>query len=257
MIAVVRPILARRSPPLLPPRVTSATRPTPPTLDHHAPDRVALDRRAGPRGDDRPLSIDRFTAATHRPLPLLLGLGAMGRWAIVKGLSLAPGGVLVHLVDTTDPELDPRDRIAPAVWMRLARCAEAHRVPSPLWLSSSCVQAPTFVAELARRATTPGLATTVELVPLAWRDRSEPPPALRCSGVLAPLCDPRPQVLGIALRDADLAELGALFAPPVAPRAARASAAKRPATKQRRKRTKGEPPRTAPHEVAAPRDEAD
>ncbi|HWB81751.1 MAG TPA: hypothetical protein VG755_42605 [Nannocystaceae bacterium] len=251
----MRPILARRNPPLLTARVTSATRPTP--VDPHAPDRVALDRRAGPRGDDRPVAIDRFTAATHRPLPLLFGLGAMGRWAIVKGLSLAPGGVLVHLLDTTDPELDVRDRIPPSVWMRLARCADAQRVPSPLWLSTSCVQAPMLVAELSRRASTQGMATMVELVPLAWRDRSEPPPALRCSGVLAPLCDPRPQVLGIALGDAARAGLAALFAPPVAPRAARARAAAAPATKPRRKRTKGEPPRPAPPDASAPRDEAD
>lgn len=262
MLAALRPILARRTPPLLAPRVTSAVRPAPAVIDHLAPERVALDRRAGPRGDDRPLAIDRFTAATHRPLPLLLGIGAMGRWAIVKGLSLAPGGVLVHLVDTTDPQLDPRDRIAPSVWMRLARCANPQRVPSPLWLSTSCVQAPSFVGELARRASMSPSTTRVELVPLAWRDRSDPPPTLRMSGVLAPLCDPRPQVLGIALADADLAELAALFAPPVAPRAAlasaHASASLRPAgTKQRRKRRKGEPPRAAPHEAAAPRDDAD
>jgi hypothetical protein len=211
MLAAVRPILARRNPPLLPPRVTSAVRPS---LPQDA-DRVALDRRAGPRRSDRPPLFDRFTAASHRDLPLVLGLGVAGRWALVKGLSLGPSGVLVHLIDSLDPELDPRDRIGAHVWMRLARCVSPTRVPSPLWLSTCCVQAPALVAELARRASSQA-ATTVDLVVLASRASPCAPPPLRCSGMLAPLCDPSPQVLGIALGDPDLAMLVSLFAAPAA-----------------------------------------
>lgn len=261
MLAHVRPILAGGGsepgpPPVPTPRVVVATPPPrePAATLRLAPEGLALDRRGGPRHGDRPPLVDRFTAATHRPLPLVLGLGVHGRWALVKGLSIGPAGVLVHLLDTTDPELDPRDRVASSVWMRLARCADPQRVPSPLWLSSCCVQAPALVAELSRRAALRGHVETpqVVLVPLGWHGSApaRPDPAMpQLVGTLAPLADPRPQVLGIALADAELATLRTLLTPPFAIAAPRAAGLAEPAPrgaptkpKPRRRRTKAPAP---------------
>jgi hypothetical protein len=218
----VRPILcsARRAPPPPPARVVVATAPREPT-EEHAIDRIelalGLDRRGGRRRTQDPPSRDPFTAATHRALPLVFAVGSAGRWALVKGLSIGPHGVLVHLLDATDRELDPRDRVGAAVWMRLARHAHPIRPPSPLWLSSCCVEAPALIAELARAASGPHpRARRVELVALSWL--GEPAVAPRelprssCVGMLAPLCDPGPRVLGIGLADSDLARLTALMA---------------------------------------------
>ncbi|MFO0636330.1 MAG: hypothetical protein U0168_26165 [Nannocystaceae bacterium] len=142
-----------------------------------ARDDVALDRRGGPRPRmvldeiDPPVrAVDRFTAATHQPLPLLLGVAVPrigdtpGGWLIARGLSWADGGALLLALDPSAPPIDPVERIARRAWADLWRHVHACVPASPLQVVSACVRVPTLLAAIA--AARPDAALAVELLPL-------------------------------------------------------------------------------------------
>lgn len=227
-------------------------------------DRLGIDRRAGPRDGSTTVAGDgRLTAAVHRPCPLVFGLVDRGRWALVKGLSRAPNGLLVEVLDPFDRDNDERDKVGLSGLRALGRVAGTRDRPaSPLWLVSSCVQARVLVDALARRPTTGG-ARSIELVPLLRRapeqsgpegredsrpahhwieiaalapreDTGANAPPQRIAGELMPLSDPRPGVLAIAVSPGALASLDALLtprspAPPAHPPAPRSRKRQRPA----------------------------
>jgi hypothetical protein len=206
-----------------------------------AGDRLGIDRRARARDGDPRLDPDagdgRLTAAGHRPCPVVFALADRGRWALVKGLSRAPQGLLVSLLDPLDKELDARDRIGVLGLRALARVAGPRGRPaSPLLLVSSCVQAPALVDTLGRRTTTGG-ARSIELVPLFVRTGDgwqEIDTSHRWAGELTPLCDPRPGVLAVAVSPDALAALDALLTP----RPPRAAPAPKPARARRGRKSK-------------------
>jgi len=200
-----------------------------------AGDRLGIDRRATARGGDRSTDLGaeagdgRLTAAVHRPCPVVFALADRGRWALVKGLSRAPQGLLLALLDPCDRSLDDRDRIGVLGLRAIARVAGRHGRPaSPLVVVSSCMQAQALVHALARRTSTGG-ARSIELVPLLirsgahWRPiwdeidvAARPIPAHSLTAELTPLCDPRPGVLAVAVSPAALVALDALVAPAAA-----------------------------------------
>jgi hypothetical protein len=259
MLPAVRPISVGRVRILPPPWPPVAAAPASPERDPlrvlaEAGDRLGIDRRARARSGDPshlPEAGDgRLTAAVHRPCPFVFALGDRGRWALVKGLSRAPQGLLVELLDPFDKELDLRDRIGVLGMRALGRVAgRGGRPASPLVLVSSCVQARALVDTLARRTSTGGVRA-IELVPLlvrtpaGWRPTDEAidgTPSCILPGELSPLCDPRPGVLAVAVGPAALAALDALVAPravppPAAIPAERATRARR-GRKPKRRRT--------------------
>jgi hypothetical protein len=225
MLPAVRPISLGRLrilPPPWPPVPAAESRVDPLRVLRDDGDRLGIDRRAAPRDGATPIVGDgRLTAAVHRPCPVVFGLVDRGRWALVKGLSRAPNGLLVELLDPFDRDNDVRDRVGVLGLRALGRVAGPRERPaSPLWLVSSCVQARALVDVLARRPATGG-ARSIELAPLLLRspDRTRGPwieiPALatRIAGELMPLTDPRPGVLAIAVSPGALASLDALLTP--------------------------------------------
>lgn len=202
MLAAVRPLLAAS---MLPPPLSIAPRDASPI----AP--PCLDRRGGPRRRDAEPVVDGFTAASHRPLPLTFAVGIGGHWALMTGLSCSPHGVLLRALDPHDAALEAPRLDVLAAWRRLG--TRLGPQASPLWFSTVCIGAKTLVAAMAELAIASPLDVT--LVPL------DDVPALRgltLHGVLAPLSDPAPHVLGIALGDDALRCLTAALARrPLAP----------------------------------------
>ncbi|HET6582502.1 MAG TPA: hypothetical protein VFG69_03620, partial [Nannocystaceae bacterium] len=126
-------------------------------------DRLGIDRRAAPRDGSTGVICDgRLTAAVHRSCPVVFGIVDRGRWAVVKGLSCAPTGVLVELLDPFARDNDARDEIGTVGLRALGRAMGRGRPASPLAIVSSCVQARALVDVLARRPTTGG-ARAIEL----------------------------------------------------------------------------------------------
>jgi hypothetical protein len=202
MLAAVRPLLAAS---MLPPPLSLAPRESSPV----AP--PCLDRRGGPRRRDAEPVVDGFTAASHRPLPLTFAVGVGGHWALMTGLSCSPHGVLLRALDPHDAALEAPRLDVLAAWRRLGTRLGAQA--SPLWFSTVCIGARTLVAAMAELAVASPLEVT--LVPL------DDEPSLRgrtFHGVLAPLSDPAPHVLGIALAEGALQCLAAAVAPQIVPR---------------------------------------
>lgn len=155
-----------------------------------------LDRRGGPRRsdpDDAATSVDRFTASTHRPLPLWFAIGCEGRWALVTGVSISPHGVLLRALDPSEAALEAPQRDVMGAWRRLGVGMAA----SPLGFMGACIGARELIATLAARGSMTDLS--VDLVPLDLRSSLRD---VHMTGVLAPLADPAPHVLGVLLDDA-------------------------------------------------------
>ncbi|MBX7082001.1 MAG: hypothetical protein K1X88_22535, partial [Nannocystaceae bacterium] len=220
MLELVRPLSAQ-------PSVAEVLVPGPITRPG-ARDDVALDRRGGPRPRmvldeiDPPIrAVDRFTASTHRPLPLLMGVAVPrigdtpGGWLIARGLSWADGGALLLALDPAAPPLDPIERLARRAWADLWRHVHACVPCSPLQVISACVRVPALLAAIA--AARPDAALAVELLPLLATgpaDAATDAPAVtpvpsptRLTARLAPLADPHPGVLAVAMTPAALARL--------------------------------------------------
>jgi hypothetical protein len=185
----------------------------------HPPDASVLDRRGGPR--DGSTIVDRFTAAMHRPLPLVFAVGARGHWAVMTGVSCSPHGILLRALDPHEAALEAPELDVVAAWRRMASIIGTRG--SPLWYSSAAIAAADFVGELATAGACGPVA--IELVVLD----DGPLRGHSFAGVLAPLSDPTPAVLGVLLgptqRDALAAACGAgparpqaaAISPPMAP----------------------------------------
>ena len=187
-------------------------------LDRRAQRRPSM-RAPAPAGEH---GTERLLSAAHRRLDLILGLSTSHGWALVRTLSVAPAGLLLHLVDLVDPELGAEHRgRGQAVLRRLApmlgaplRAGAVHEPGSPLATVGSCLLAPRVVADLSSWASTPvarrgtstrrpaTLTVTLLLAPASARA------GIFCiEGELVPMTDPQPQVLAVALTGGALARL--------------------------------------------------
>ncbi|WP_434427948.1 hypothetical protein [Nannocystis pusilla] len=124
-------------------------------------DTHGLDRRSRRRGGGQALdALDhgsaRLLSSVHTVRRALLGLSTAHGWALVHTLTVAPTGLLVHLLDLLKPGLNPelRDqgrsllaRIAPLLGAPL-RPRAIHRPGSPLATIGGCLLAPRVVADL-------------------------------------------------------------------------------------------------------------
>lgn len=207
---------------------------------------VALDRRGGPRGlsraEDRALAraldaaleldpsapdeptttpVDHFTAAAHRPLPVLFGVRvprarleagpACGddAWMITRGLSITDGGLLMLALDPRSAPIDPIERVAQRAWSNLWLHVGTRQRSSALAMVSACVQLPQLLAAIAELAQRSGgidavAPIEIELIPL-WVGSADDGRALTPGddapilGTLAPLADPRAGVLAVGI----------------------------------------------------------
>ncbi len=204
-------------------------------------DLLGIDRRSHARDARASLAPrgSRLTAAHHRPVEALLGLRSRHGWAMVRSLAMAPTGLLVRLVDVRDPELDEEERRrGRTTFARLCaelgaprgarptpsleREANASAPSSPLAAIGGCVLARRVVADLShwvnvrphrpssraaqelpvtlvvpcRRGATPGRPS-----PHGGRSPSRVT-LVQIPGTLAPLSDPQPEVLAVALSPA-------------------------------------------------------
>ena len=189
-------------------------------------DTHGLDRRSRRRHGLAPSSRQehgegRILSAAHRPLDALVGLASAHGWALMRALSVAPAGLLLHHLDLLDPALDPAPRaeaaaalrrLAPALLAAL-RPDAVHDPGSPLATVGGCLLAGRVIADLSswaslpsgRRGTTheAGLAHQVALL-LPRADH-----VIRVDGELVPMTDPQPAVIAVALAPAALARLEA------------------------------------------------
>lgn len=193
-------------------------------LERNQGDTHGLDRRVAPR---RPMQSQppdehgsgRLLSAAHRPLDAVLGLSTSHGWALVRTLSFAPAGLLLHLLDLVSPELrrEHRER-GQAVLRRLApvlgaplRPGAVHAPGSPLATVGGCLLAPRVVADLSSFASQPvGRRGTSQRRPAALTVALlfPGPDAVLClEGELVPMTDPQPKVLAVALSLRALARL--------------------------------------------------
>lgn len=188
--------------------------------DTHGLDRRSH-RRDQPRatGEERGHGSFRLLSAVHRARRVALGLCTAHGWALVHTLSIAPAGVLVHLLDLLSPDTDPtlrRDgrallaRVAPVLGAPL-HPRSIHAPGSPLATVGGCLLAPRVVADLSTWASQPiarrgasraevGTFAVTLLIPAAVG-------VARIEGELVPMTDPQPQVLAVALSERALGEL--------------------------------------------------
>lgn len=212
-------------------------------LERNQGDTHGLDRRGTRRQSTRPAVTGddhgsaRLLSAAHRSIDVVLGLSTSHGWALVRTMTVAPAGVLLHLLDLVSPETSAEHRTqGQAVLRRLApllgaplRPGAVHDPGSPLALVGGCLLAPRVVADLSsfasqpngRRGTSqrrPASLTVTLLVPQLHHPQRagatlEPRPAssmqgLTCvEGELVPMTDPQPQVLAVALSPRALAQL--------------------------------------------------
>lgn len=201
-------------------------------LERNQGDTHGLDRRHRPRmqmrdgipGDDH--GTGRLLSAAHRRVHAVLGLSTTHGWALVRALTLAPAGVLLHLLDPLDPLTRPEHRAeGQAVLTRLApllgaplRPQAVHAAGSPLATVGGCLLAPRVVADLSswasqpvgRRGTSqrrPAALTVLLMIPTRGGGIT------RIEGELVPMTDPQPQVLAVALTPRALAELEQVATP--------------------------------------------
>ncbi|MFY0531379.1 hypothetical protein [Nannocystis pusilla] len=191
--------------------------------DTHGLDRRSRRRGSGQAQDAQEHGSARLISSVHTVRRALLGLSTAHGWALVHTLTVAPTGLLVHLLDLLKPGLNPelRDqgrnllaRIAPLLGAPL-RPRAIHRPGSPLATIGGCLLAPRVVADLsswasqpsARRGTTRAGhgAFAVTLLAPAVDPRDG---VISIEGELVPMTDPQPQVLAVALSPRALAELG-------------------------------------------------
>jgi hypothetical protein len=202
-----------------------------------------LDRRSEARhpGSHAGSSTARaLGSAQHVPLDVVFGLRTRQGWALVRGVCMSASGLVVQLFDLLDPTLDPpRRRIARRTFAQLAarlgapgaRTRSPGRGSSPLAAVGGCVLAGRVVADLSvwsngrparpssRAAPRPVSATLV--VPVARRHAAPAAcnrgggPVVQIPAELAPLNDPRPDVLGIALTEAAVARFAMAVRSPV------------------------------------------
>lgn len=161
---------------------------------------------------------ERLLSSVHRARRFLLGLCTAHGWALVHTLSVAPAGVLLHLLDLLGPGLTPEQRReGRALLARLAPVLGAplhpraiHEPGSPLATIGGCLLAPRVVADLSiwasqplarRGASRAGHTFTVTLLVPAAEG------VVRIEGELVPMTDPQPHVLAVALSPRGLAEL--------------------------------------------------
>jgi hypothetical protein len=190
-------------------------------------DTHGLDRRSRRRvGGQRPAPDDhgsaRLLSTVHTMRRNLLGLSTAHGWALVHTLTVAPTGILVHLLDLLNPALNPELRAqGRSLLARLAPLLNAplrprgtHSAGSPLATVGGCLLAPRVVADLSSWASQPsarrgatraghGAFAVTLLVPSARGSG-----VVRIEGELVPMTDPQPQVLAVALSPRALAQLG-------------------------------------------------
>jgi hypothetical protein len=186
--------------------------------DTHGLDRRGQ-RRPSMHAPGQAHGTDRLLSAAHRRLDLVLGLSTSHGWAIVRTLSVAPAGLLLHLLDLLDPGLRPEHRargqlvlrrLAPVLGAPL-RASAVHEPGSPLATVGGCLLAPRVVADLsswaskpvARRGTSTRRPASLTVTLLDAADSG----MHGIEGELAPMTDPQPQVLAVALGAAALARL--------------------------------------------------
>lgn len=141
----------------------------------------------------------------------LLGLLTRHGWALVKVLSLAPSGLLLHLVELTAPGLSSRERsdgravLKHVVKHMTARLHDTTHPPgSMLATVGGCLLSERVLADLSAWASHPeayhgGQRHRVELffAPTAPVSPSADP--LRLVGQLVPMKDPQPKVVAVGL----------------------------------------------------------
>jgi hypothetical protein len=184
-------------------------------------------RRSVESGSTLEQALSGLAAPGHEPVSAVVGLCTRNGWALVHTLSLAPGGVLLELLDLLNPRLGARPR-------QRGRDALAHLAPhlgpptrssrpaSLLAMVGGCLLSRRMVEDLsawvhARRrpaASSRGPATHATSVTLAvplasspGGPRSHPTSVVRIPGVLVPLTDPQPHVLAVSLSDTGRGEL--------------------------------------------------
>jgi hypothetical protein len=189
--------------------------------DTHGLDRRFVARRSMQAQGSDEHGCGRLLSAAHRPHDAILGLSTSHGWALVRTLTFAPAGILLHLLDLLSPELRPdhRDR-GQALLRRLApmlgaplRPGAVHAPGSPLATVGGCLLAPRVVADLScfasqpvgRRGTSqrrPAALTVTLLLPSPEHDDM-----ICVEGELVPMTDPQPKVLAVALSSRALARL--------------------------------------------------
>jgi hypothetical protein len=201
-------------------------------------DTHGLDRRAQRRPSMlAPVATDehgaeRLLSAAHRRLDLVLGLSTSHGWALVRTLSVAPAGLLLHLLDLVDPDLCAGQRArGQAVLRRLApmlgaplRAGAVHEPGSPLATVGGCLLAPRVVADLsswasmpvARRGTSTRRPATLTVTLLLAQTGRAGAGIFCVEGELVPMTDPQPQVLAVALTGGALTRLEGEAARPTA-----------------------------------------
>jgi hypothetical protein len=162
-------------------------------------------RRRGEAGRDAD-ALDDVVFASHVPFDptsgQLLGVRSREGAAWVRALSVCPTGVLVQAIDLDDPPRTSAARLALGSTMRALLPAMLRGGSSPLSATGLTVLSPRFVYDLGAWAQARGAATPVELV------RADPSGTPRCvTGRLAPLTDPSPGILAVALDPAVCAQL--------------------------------------------------
>ena len=195
-------------------------------LERNQGDTHGLDRRhraRQPMRDGIPRDdhgTGRLLSAAHRRVHAVLGLSTTHGWALVRALSIAPAGVLLHLLDLLGPDTRPEHRAeGQALLSRLAPLLGAplhpravHSPGSPLATVGGCLLAPRVVADLSSWASQPvGRRGTSQRRPAALTVMLMIPTraggVVRVEGELVPMTDPQPQVLAVALTPRALAEL--------------------------------------------------
>ncbi len=203
-------------------------------LERNQGDTHGLDRRSRSRDTLAPAVTEdhgtgRLLSAAHRRADLVLGLSTSHGWALVRTLSCAPAGLLLHLLDLLDPALPPGLRArGQVVLRRLAPGLGAPLRPnvrepgSPLAMVGGCLLAPRVVADLSsfasqpvgRRGTSQRAPATLTVSLLIPGDAAPRPPSgdllhgIHCiEAELVPMTDPQPQVLAVALSPRALAQL--------------------------------------------------
>lgn len=173
-------------------------------------DRLGIDRRRRSRGPARvPGELDMLrdvVSTRHVRVRHVLGLlaGATAP-SLVQVVSWCPEGVLARAIDPTDKEASARGRAATHQAFRALLPELARGDASPLFAAGLAVLSRRVVRDLAEASHRRGVVHLV--VP-----RSDGAPALRLRGELAPLTDPHPDLLAIALAPADARTLAQRWA---------------------------------------------